>query len=169
MFRRILEAQILTSCPARRRLSAAFRTHSGCLCLGSFLEWWVLTSECRFSQFTWRAFDLGLAYGAAIAIAPLYLSDVVPARLRGRSVSSANVSAGKVTSRKRQLSIMAQIFAIVCNVLSTITVWGSSKRSDSLSYKIPLTVQCAVGLSVVFVMLSLCPLSRDPFDSYLLF
>ncbi|KAJ5677489.1 uncharacterized protein N7477_003122 [Penicillium maclennaniae] len=67
-----------------------------------------------------------VAFGIATATAPLYLSEVVPASMRGRSVSSIN------------------ILNLTAGVVGTVIVWGTQKLDGHLSYQIPLAVQAAV-------------------------
>ena len=86
----------------------------------------------------------GLYYGAVLAIGPLYLADLVPARMRGRAVSSMN------------------ILTIASQVLSTVCVWGTEHvhgDTDPMSYRIPLAVQC--GIPAVLVLATL-PLPESP-------
>ena len=83
----------------------------------------------------------GIAMGIAIATAPLYLSEVVPASMRGRSVSSLN------------------ILSLVAGVVGTVIVWGTEKLVGRPSYQIPLAVQCAVP---VVLFMSTLPLPESP-------
>ncbi|KAK9350558.1 general substrate transporter [Lipomyces doorenjongii] len=73
----------------------------------------------------------GIGYGCAMAISPLYLSEVVPAIMRGRSVSSQN------------------IFTIVSGVIATVVVNATSKLDGKNSYMIPLGVQCALPIILI--------------------
>ncbi|KAL2005563.1 hypothetical protein VTN00DRAFT_10056 [Thermoascus crustaceus] len=73
--------------------------------------------------------------GIANATAPLYLSEVVPARMRGRSVTSINI-----------LSLLA-------GVVGTIVVYGTHKIEGRESYMIPLAIQ--VILPVILIPLTL--------------
>ncbi|KAK9384296.1 hypothetical protein V1515DRAFT_618163 [Lipomyces mesembrius] len=66
-----------------------------------------------------------------MAISPLYLSEVVPAIMRGRSVSSQN------------------IFTIVSGVIATVVVNATSKLDGKNSYMIPLVVQCALPIILI--------------------
>ncbi|KAE8231465.1 hypothetical protein CF326_g3521 [Tilletia indica] len=68
----------------------------------------------------------GISYGAALAIGPLMLADLVPVQIRGFSVASANF-----------LTILAALIA-------TITIYGTEKIKGPKSYKIPLAIQCAI-------------------------
>ncbi|KAK0533081.1 hypothetical protein OC842_003095 [Tilletia horrida] len=68
----------------------------------------------------------GLAYGAALAIGPLMLADLVPVHLRGFSVTSAN------------------FLTILSSLIATITVYGTNKIQGANSYRIPLAIQCAI-------------------------
>jgi len=77
------------------------------------------------------AFVLGrfwnsIVMGIAMSTAPLYLAEVVPATIRGATVTSMN------------------ILNLVAGVISTFTVYGTQHRTDSTSYKIPLAVQFAL-------------------------
>ncbi|KAL4898490.1 general substrate transporter [Aspergillus ambiguus] len=83
----------------------------------------------------------GIAMGIANGTAPLYLSEVVPASMRGRSVSSLN------------------ILNVAAGVLGTIVVYATKKLGGRESYMIPLAVQCALP-----ALLSLCtwPLPESP-------
>jgi MFS family permease len=51
----------------------------------------------NFGAFVAGRFWNGIGYGSALAIAPLYLADIVPASYRGISVASSNVSAREAT------------------------------------------------------------------------
>ncbi len=69
----------------------------------------------------------GLAYGCALSIGPLYLSDVVPTSIRGGAVASSNL-----------LTILANLLAAIC-------CWASDKNyNDTRSFKVPLAVQAAL-------------------------
>lgn len=83
----------------------------------------------------------GIAMGIATATAPLYLSEVVPVSIRGRGVSSIN------------------ILSLVAGVVGTVVVWGTKRLGGSLTYQIPLAIQCAVP--VVLFVLTL-PLPESP-------
>ena len=67
-----------------------------------------------------------IVMGIAMSTAPLYLAEVVPASIRGATVTSMN------------------ILNLVAGVISTFTVYGTQHRSDALSYQIPLAVQFAL-------------------------
>ncbi|KAK9371606.1 general substrate transporter [Lipomyces chichibuensis] len=73
----------------------------------------------------------GLGYGCAMAISPLYLSEVVPAFMRGRAVASQN------------------IFTIFSGVIATIVVNATSTIKGKKSYMIPLAVQCALPIILI--------------------
>ncbi|KAK9244828.1 general substrate transporter [Lipomyces tetrasporus] len=73
----------------------------------------------------------GVGYGCAMAISPLYLSEVVPASMRGRAVSSQN------------------IFTIFSGVIATIIVNATSTIEGRKSYMIPLAVQCALPIVLI--------------------
>lgn len=64
--------------------------------------------------------------GIANATAPLYLSEVVPVSIRGRVVACIN------------------IMNLLSGVVATCVVFGTSTRTDALSYEVPLAVQCAL-------------------------
>ncbi|KAJ5658027.1 uncharacterized protein N7484_001676 [Penicillium longicatenatum] len=83
----------------------------------------------------------GVAIGIAIATAPLYLSEVVPASIRGRCVSSIN------------------ILNLIAGVIGTVVVWGTKKIGGHPSFQIPLAIQCAIP--VILVILTL-PLPESP-------
>ncbi|KAJ5675924.1 hypothetical protein N7462_008821 [Penicillium macrosclerotiorum] len=79
----------------------------------------------------------GIAFGIATATAPLYLAEVVPASMRGRSVSSVN------------------ILNLAAGVVSTVIVWGTQKIGGHLSYQIPLAIQSAVPVFLVVLTIFL--------------
>ncbi|QRD84291.1 permease of the major facilitator superfamily [Aspergillus flavus] len=83
----------------------------------------------------------GIAMGIANGTAPLYLSEVVPASMRGRSVTSIN------------------ILNVAAGVIGTVVVSETKKRGGRESYLIPLAVQCALP-----VLLFICtlPLPESP-------
>ncbi|CEO58449.1 hypothetical protein PMG11_03173 [Penicillium brasilianum] len=83
----------------------------------------------------------GIAMGIAMATAPLYLSEVVPASMRGRSVSSLN------------------ILNLTAGVVSTVIVWGTQKLGGHLSFQIPLAVQSAVPVILISITI---PLPESP-------
>ncbi|KAJ5612357.1 hypothetical protein N7510_005551 [Penicillium lagena] len=83
----------------------------------------------------------GLAMGIANATAPLYLSEVVPASVRGRSVSSIN------------------ILNLTAGVVGTVIVFGTEKLDNHLSYQIPLAIQCVIPV-ILFVLT--IPLPESP-------
>ncbi|KAJ5936490.1 hypothetical protein N7454_005125 [Penicillium verhagenii] len=83
----------------------------------------------------------GIAIGIAIATAPLYLSEVVPASMRGRCVSSIN------------------ILNLIAGVIGTIVVWATERIGGHLSYQIPLAIQCAIP--VILIVLTL-PIPESP-------
>ncbi|CAD6932860.1 unnamed protein product [Tilletia controversa] len=74
----------------------------------------------------------GLSYGAALAIGPLMLADLVPVQIRGFSVSSAN------------------FLTILASLIATITVYRTEKIKGDNSYKIPLAIQCAIPAVLLF-------------------
>lgn len=78
-----------------------------------------------------------LGVGILTATAPLYLSEIVPASLRGAAVSPINILGG------------------ISAVLATVTVYESDKRSGSLSYQIPLAVQCVLPAALFLLTLFL--------------
>lgn len=69
-----------------------------------------------------------VSYGAALAIAPNYLADLVPASMRGRFVSAANIA------------------TIASSVLATLACYLAETlhRHDRLSYIVPFAVQAAL-------------------------
>ncbi|KAB8073521.1 general substrate transporter [Aspergillus leporis] len=83
----------------------------------------------------------GIAMGIANATAPLYMSEVVPASMRGRSVTSIN------------------ILSLVAGVVGTIIVWRTEKLGGHQSYMIPLIVQCV--LPAILLVLTI-PLPESP-------
>ncbi|EPQ30684.1 uncharacterized protein PFL1_01585 [Pseudozyma flocculosa PF-1] len=71
----------------------------------------------------------GLSYGCALSIGPLYLADVVPAKIRGGAVASTNL-----------LTILANLLAAIC-------CWSTEKTySDRRQYMVPLALQAALPL-----------------------
>ncbi|CAG8072516.1 unnamed protein product [Penicillium olsonii] len=82
-----------------------------------------------------------VALGIVNATAPLYIAEVVPASIRGRSVSSTN------------------ILNLTAGVVGTVVVFRSEKIPGILSYQIPLAVQCA--LPVILFLLTI-PLPESP-------
>ncbi|KAJ5092274.1 hypothetical protein NUU61_007144, partial [Penicillium alfredii] len=83
----------------------------------------------------------GVALGIANATAPLYLSEVVPASMRGRSVSSVN------------------ILNLTAGVVATVVVFGTERLGGHLSYQVPLAVQCVLPVILLFLTL---PLPESP-------
>ncbi|KAF5858859.1 hypothetical protein ETB97_003656 [Aspergillus alliaceus] len=83
----------------------------------------------------------GIAMGIANATAPLYMSEVVPASMRGRSVTSIN------------------ILSLVAGVVGTIIVWRTEQIGGHRSYMIPLIVQCV--LPAILLVLTI-PLPESP-------
>lgn len=77
----------------------------------------------------WNATVIGLAN----ATAPLYLSEVVPPSMRGRSVASIN------------------ILSLLSGVVSTIIVNGTHTLDGKRQYMIPLAIQCALPV-ILFVL-----------------
>ncbi|KAL9931277.1 hypothetical protein V8E36_009884 [Tilletia maclaganii] len=77
----------------------------------------------------------GLSYGAALAIGPLMLADMVPTHLRGFSVASAN------------------FLTILSSLIASVTVWRTEKYTGAASYVIPLAVQC--GIPVLLLTLTI--------------
>ncbi|KAJ5204026.1 uncharacterized protein N7498_004905 [Penicillium cinerascens] len=82
-----------------------------------------------------------VAFGIATATTPLYLSEVVPASMRGRSVSSIN------------------ILNLTAGVVGTVIVWGTEKIGGHLSFQIPLAVQSAVPIILCAMTI---PLPESP-------
>lgn len=78
------------------------------------------------TAFVMGRFWNSIVMGIAMSTAPLYLAEVVPATIRGATVTSMN------------------ILNLVAGVISTFTVYGTQHRLDSTSYKIPLAVQFAL-------------------------
>lgn len=66
-----------------------------------------------------------------MAISPLYLSEIVPASMRGRAVSSQN------------------ILTLISGVCATIVVFGTQRLDSKLSYMIPLAVQCVMPIMLI--------------------
>ncbi|KAK4942050.1 hypothetical protein LTR10_018086 [Elasticomyces elasticus] len=66
-------------------------------------------------------------------VVPLFMSELVPAHVRGRAVGLAYAGSG------------------LTSVIATIIVWGSSKLSDERQYRIPLGVQAGFA-GVLFVV-----------------
>ncbi|KAK9328501.1 general substrate transporter [Lipomyces starkeyi] len=73
----------------------------------------------------------GVGYGCAMAISPLYLSEVVPASMRGRAVASQN------------------IFTIFSGVIATIVVNATSTINGKAAYMIPLAIQCTLPIILI--------------------
>ncbi|KAK9328069.1 general substrate transporter [Lipomyces starkeyi] len=73
----------------------------------------------------------GVAYRCALAISPLYLSEVVSASMRGRAVASQNV------------------LTIFSGVIATIVVNSTSTINGKSSYMTPLAVQCALPIILI--------------------
>jgi len=69
--------------------------------------------------------------GVANATAPLYLSEVVPPSMRGRSVTSIN------------------ILSLCSGVVGTIVVYGTHGIKGKLSYMIPLAIQCVLPVILI--------------------
>ncbi|KAL2214809.1 putative MFS alpha-glucoside transporter [Thermoascus aurantiacus ATCC 26904] len=69
--------------------------------------------------------------GVANATAPLYLSEVVPPSMRGRSVTSIN------------------ILSLCSGVVGTIVVYGTHGVKGKLSYMIPLAIQCILPVILI--------------------
>ncbi|KAE8351187.1 general substrate transporter [Aspergillus coremiiformis] len=82
-----------------------------------------------------------IAMGIANGTAPLYLSEVVPASMRGRSVTSIN------------------ILNVTAGVIGTVVVATTEKRGGRESYLIPLAVQCALP---VLLLVCTLPLPESP-------
>ncbi|KAJ5598300.1 hypothetical protein N7537_008384 [Penicillium hordei] len=79
-----------------------------------------------------------VALGIINATAPLYISEVVvPASIRGRCVSSMN------------------ILNLTAGVVGTAVVFRTEKIHGNLSYQIPLAVQCALPVLLLFLTMSL--------------
>ncbi|KAL2821460.1 general substrate transporter [Aspergillus cavernicola] len=93
------------------------------------------------AQFIIGRFLNSIAIGVANATAPLYLSEVVPPSMRGRSVTSINI-----------LSLLA-------GVVSTIIVNETKDIEGKLSYMIPLAIQCALPAVILVATL---PLPESP-------
>lgn len=72
--------------------------------------------------------------GIAMATAPLYLSEVVPADYRGRAVALTNI-----------LTVTASLTAIV-------VVNATHSLQSVLSFRIPLAVQCAIPAALLPIM-----------------
>jgi MFS family permease len=84
----------------------------------------------------------GIGIGIVTTVVPLYLSELVPARDRGRAVGFMAAGAG------------------IASVLATVIVWGTEKLNDSRQYKIPLEVQTAAPLALLALSLLL---TESPF------
>ncbi|KAJ5139075.1 uncharacterized protein N7515_003923 [Penicillium bovifimosum] len=83
----------------------------------------------------------GIALGIANATAPLYISEVVPASIRGRCVASMN------------------ILNLIAGVVSTVVVFRTEKMDGIQSYQIPLAVQCALPVLLLFLTI---PIPESP-------
>ncbi len=80
--------------------------------------------------------DLGVSI--LTTTAPLYLSELVPAHVRGRAIGFC----------------VAGVSAV--GVLATVVVWGTAQLTDSRSYMIPLGLQAALPVFLGLLTL-LCP------------
>lgn len=94
---------------------------------------------------TFAAFVVGrwwnaVSYGAALAIAPNFMADLVPAQMRGRFVSGANIA------------------TIAASVLATTACYLSERthREDRLSYMIPLAVQACLPFALLTPTFFVC-------------
>ncbi|RAK96453.1 general substrate transporter [Aspergillus ibericus CBS 121593] len=83
----------------------------------------------------------GIAMGIANTTAPLYLSEIVPASMRGRSVSLFN------------------ILNLVAGVLGAVVVLCTHELGGRSSYMIPLAVQCALP---ALLLISTLPVPESP-------
>ncbi|UZJ55551.1 hypothetical protein CBS101457_004871 [Exobasidium rhododendri] len=81
-----------------------------------------------------------VSYGSALAIAPNYLADLVPASMRGRFVSAANIA-----------TIAASVLAT-----SICVVTQKTHALDRLSYMIPLAVQACLPFCLLIPTLFCC-------------
>ncbi|KAL2788061.1 general substrate transporter [Aspergillus keveii] len=93
------------------------------------------------AEFVIGRFLNAITIGVANATAPLYLSEVVPPSMRGRSVTSINI-----------LSLLA-------GVISTIIVNETQDAKGKLEYQIPLAVQCALP---ALILVATIPLPESP-------
>ncbi|KAL2865248.1 general substrate transporter [Aspergillus lucknowensis] len=82
-----------------------------------------------------------IAIGIANATAPLYLSEVVPPSMRGRSVTSIN------------------ILSLLSGVVSTVIVNETKNLTDKRQYMIPLAIQCALP---ALILVATIPLPESP-------
>ncbi|KXG51181.1 Major facilitator superfamily domain, general substrate transporter [Penicillium griseofulvum] len=82
-----------------------------------------------------------VALGIVGVTAPLYVSEVVPAPIRGRCVSSMN------------------IMNLTAGVVGTVVVFRTEKIDGNLSYQIPIAVQCV--LPIILLVLTV-PLPESP-------
>ncbi|KAL4782691.1 general substrate transporter [Aspergillus varians] len=104
---------------------------------GGFLQLFA----SNLAQFVIGRFINSIAIGIANATAPLYLSEIVPASMRGRSVTSINI-----------LSLLA-------GVISTVIVDATKNIPGREQYMIPLAIQCALPAVILLVTL---PLPESP-------
>lgn len=95
---------------------------------------------------TFAAFIIGrfwnnIITGISMVVAPLYLSEIVPPRMRGAAVSSLNI----------------------CNLISAVVAasvtYGSSGLSTDAAFHIPLGIQCVAPALLIPLML---PLPESP-------
>ncbi|KAL7912430.1 general substrate transporter [Trichoderma velutinum] len=105
--------------------------------LGSFLQLFAPNLATFAISRIFTDFVIGIAH----TIAPLYLCEVVPTSMRGRSVSIYN------------------ILNLVSGVVSTIIVNSTYTMDNSRAYQIPLSVQA--GLPVLLLLLS-HPIPESP-------
>ncbi|KAL4874786.1 general substrate transporter [Aspergillus karnatakaensis] len=89
------------------------------------------------AEFVIGRFLNAIAIGVANATAPLYLSEVVPPSMRGRSVTSINI-----------LSLLA-------GVISTVIVNETKDIDGKLQYMIPLAIQCALPAVILVATIAL--------------
>ncbi|KAK9477820.1 putative MFS alpha-glucoside transporter [Lipomyces japonicus] len=97
---------------------------------GSFLQLFAT----NLATFVIGRFWCSVIIGFANATAPLYMSEVVPPSMRGRSVTSIN------------------ILSLLSGVISTIIVNATHTMEGTIQYKIPFAVQC--GLPVILILLT---------------
>lgn len=76
-----------------------------------------------------------MGIGILTTVVPLYMSEMVPAHIRGRAVGLANAGSG------------------LASVIATIIVWGSGHLLDERSYRIPLGVQAGFASALFIVTL----------------
>ncbi|TAQ88658.1 hypothetical protein B7494_g3008 [Chlorociboria aeruginascens] len=106
--------------------------------LGTFIAPPLLKRMGRKKTFITAYFLLNLGIGVITTTAPLFLSELVPAHVRGRAIGFC----------------VAGVAAV--GVIATTIVWATEKIDDERQYKIPLGIQAALPVILGFLTF-LCP------------